>query len=113
MKISIKVPKKKTDKWMLGFGARPRSMLRADTLCHRLERLLGRLLLATKLKEKTTIKVLEYEDGSWTNVNETIASLNRNYLLWATACFLEDYLSKKVLRRIEKTYYKKAGDICL
>ena len=97
MKFKITVPQKKGDKWFLGYGARPRGMARADTLYNRLER----LLLRTKLKEKTSIVVKYGKDTS----NETVASFDVKYLLYATSCFLEDYLSKVVLKRVEKKYF--------
>ena len=105
-KITIKIPKSKEDKWMLGIGARPRSMLRADTLINRLIRALP---LWLKVNGKTTIKVLEYEDSSWTNVNESLASEDINYLIYTASCFLEDYLSQKTMNRIEKDYLER-GD---
>lgn len=102
MKIKIKIPKTEKDKWRLGLGFRPRSMATATTLINRLERLLPRLIL----KEKIAIKVLEYEDGSWKNSNESYASQDTNYLIYATSCFLEDYLSFEVKKRVEKQYLK-------
>lgn len=101
MKIVIKIPKSEKDKWKLGLGKRPRSMARADTLLNRLERVLSSKLI---LKEKIAIKVLEYNDGSWENVNESLASQDADYLIYTASCFLEDYLSAEVLKRIEKKY---------
>lgn len=96
MKITITVPQKENEKWLLGLGKRPRPMLRADTLFNRLERVLSRLTL----KEKVSILVRYTKDID----NETVVSQDTSYLLYATSCFLEDYLSKKVLTRARNQY---------
>ena len=51
---------------------------------------------------KTAVLVKDGEGYS----NETIDSINPDYLLWATACFLEDHLPKSLTSRIQKQYYK-------
>ena len=45
-------------------------------------------------KEKTAVVI---KDGQST-VNESYPSANPHYLLWVTACFLEDYLGKRFLK---------------
>lgn len=97
-KIVIKPPKKKGDLFLIGWGARPRSMTSAKRILNRVSLLLSRL----KNDEKTSIRV---EYGS--NVsNETMRSNEVEYLIYATTCFLEDYLSRTYIIRAEKTYTK-------
>ena len=100
MKIKITVPQKEGDKWMLGYGARPRSMARADTLYNRLER----FLLRTKFKEKMAIVVKYGRDSSGKIINESLLSFDAHYLLYTLACFLEDFLPKQTLKRAERSY---------
>lgn len=99
MRIIITVPQKEGEKWFLGYNFRPRGMARADTVFSRLER----LLLRSTLKQKTSVLV-RYGKGA---VNETVASLDPRYLLYAASCFLEDYLSKFVMERARRTYLLK------
>jgi hypothetical protein len=51
---------------------------------------------------KTCVKV-KYSDRS---TNESLASSDARYLLFTLGCFLEDYLSKQVKRKIERKYAK-------
>lgn len=99
-KIIIKVPKDKKGKWKIGHGHQPRSMARPDTLLRQLSVLVSRL----EVNEKTAIVVKEYIDGVWENVNESVDTSDRDYLLYCCTCFLEDYLSDKVLKK----YYKQS-----
>ena len=54
----------------------------------------------TQLKEKTKI-IVKYGKSS---SNETIASLNAFYLLYASGCFLEDYMSINMQKNIRDKY---------
>ena len=102
MQIKVKIPKDEKSKWKLGIGSRPRSMARADTLLNRLERVLSSRLI---LKEKIAIVIKEWNGTVWEKINETLRSKDKNYLLYTTSCFLEDFLSKESLKRIEKRYH--------
>lgn len=104
-KILIKIPKTEKDKWMLGLGARPRSMARCDTLLNRLER---ELSLWLKVNGKTSIRVKSYNDSHWEKDNETLNAESPSYLIYTASCFLEDYLSDKTKNRIEKKYLSKS-----
>jgi len=107
-KIIIKVPKDKKDKWKMGWGHSPKSSARADTLLNRLNKVLASRL---RVEGKTAIMVKEYTDNHWENVNESLDSSDRDYLVYCTSCFLEDYLSKKVIRSYgKKTGYKSVPD---
>jgi len=92
--ITIKVPQNRTDKWSVSFGKGMRKRNNASVILNAIERSLPRLSMTQKL----AIKVKYGKDSS----NETVQSQDVSYLLWATSCFLEDYLTKKVLRRFEK-----------
>lgn len=59
-----------------------------------------RPFLASAEKGKTAVKVI-YRDGGR---NESINSSDKRYLLYTLGCFLEDYLSDKVMRKIERKY---------
>jgi len=105
-KIIIKVPEKPGDKFRMGWGARPRSVNSSGPLLNRLERLILRL----KVGEKTLIMV-KYGKGT---SNETLASNDKEYLLYTTACFLEDYSSADSIRESTRRWVrhlKKEGDI--
>ena len=52
------------------------------------------------LKTKTCV-IVDYGDKY---LNETMTSLDGSYLVWATSCLLEDFLSRRTLKRIEKKY---------
>lgn len=56
--------------------------------------------LASKLENETAVLV-KYPDGG---VNETVTSGNPREILYALACFLEDYLPKDLLNRKYKKY---------
>ena len=71
---------------------------------------ISRFFSGTGLKEKTSIVVKEYIHTSFENVNETCASNNKEYLIYATTCFLEDFISKPTLRKAEKRWTKWVRD---
>lgn len=100
MKVTIKIPKSEKDKWVVSFGKGIRKRNSASVILNAIER----YLQPHAKKEKIAIKVLEYNGTIWENVNESLASQDANYLLYVTSCFLEDYLSHEVLRRVEKLY---------
>jgi len=62
------------------------------------------VFLCTGLKEKTSIAVKEYIHSSFENINESLPSFNKEYLLYISSCFLEDFLSDKVLVKTEKRW---------
>ena len=67
---------------------------------------LGRALLRLKTEEKLAIAIKECIDSHFININESLASNNREYLIYTATCFLEDYLSIKVLKKAEKKWTK-------
>jgi len=90
-------------KWEVSFGAGSnRKRNTASTIFLAIQRHLS----PRTLKEKIAVRV-KYEDST---TNETLGSQNKAYLLYATSCFLEDYLSQKVLLRVEREWLK-AGEI--
>lgn len=102
-KIIIKLPDKRVKKFRLQRkGWKGRRFLRAAGVLNRLESNFPR----TELKEKTAIVVKEYIDSHFENINESVASFDREYLFYTASCFLEDYLSEKTLKRIEKNFFK-------
>ena len=67
-----------------------------------------------RLEEKPSIIVKQYIDSHFTNINETTPSNNKEYLIYAVTCFLEDYLSTGHMRKAEKRwerYVIKMGGI--
>lgn len=102
-KIIIKTAINPGEKWGLSFYHSIKWRKDVNTIMNWLRR----RLLASPLKEKVALIVEEYDGKQWENVNETLASLDPHYLLYAASCFLEDYLSKGVLQKIEREYVKK------
>lgn len=98
-RIIIKIPRE-GEKWLIGFWGRPRKMLRADTLLNRLER----RLLPLQDEKKMTLIVKEYIRSHWESTNQSLASSNKAYLIYCAACFLEDYLSLNIMRKLERRY---------
>ena len=95
-KITISVPQKESKKWKLSFGKGERKRNSASVIFLAIEK----RLQARAIKEKLAIRVKYTKDTD----NETIPSQNAPYLLYSASCFLEDFLSKKVLKRIRKQY---------
>jgi hypothetical protein len=89
MKITIKVPKTSKDKWIFrkGSGGNPLKRRTAAYTFLALKRFLTHNP-RTNIKEDISIRVI-YPDGG---DNETLASKDIKYLLFATKCFLEEYL---------------------
>lgn len=85
MKITVVVPKA-NEKWRVSFGKGARYRRDASVIYNAVER----RLQARDMKEKTSIVVKYTKDTS----NETLPSLDARYLLYATGCFLEDYLKE-------------------
>ena len=90
MRISVKVPKK--GKWSIDNRYRRAS---ANTTLHLVEKL---LLKAVK-KEKTSVRV-SYLDRQH---NESYPSYNVCEQVYATACFIEEYLSEVTMKKYEKS----------
>ena len=85
--IIIKTPDKRVPKFRLQVVGKPsRRFIRASSLLNALSLTLPR----KELDKKLSIKV-KYDNGT---TNETLDSQDPQYLLYATLCFLEDYLDK-------------------
>ena len=89
MRIMIKVPTK--GKWVVNNHYRRAN---ANTVLKLTERLISKAIV----KEKTCVRV-NYGNG----YNETLKSTDLDYLMFVTACFLEDYLSTEALKKYEKS----------
>src|SRR4030042_2814691 len=102
MKITIKVPKDKNCKFKLqSWGnIKGRQFKTSAGLLGSLER----LWLRKKLNEKLVIVIKEYIDNHYEIVNESLASNNRDYLIYLASCFLEVYLSPETLKKSEKRW---------
>lgn len=96
MNITIRVPKNKNDRWVVSNHYRRKSI---NTLL----KLIEKQIIKATAKGNVCIYV-NYGDGE---VNETIPSKNKDYLIYATACFLEDYMSEETLKKYEDLYAKK------
>jgi hypothetical protein len=92
VQITIRVPKTKTDRWVVSNHYRRRS---AGTLL----KLIERQVVKAVAKEKTCVVVNYGKD-----TNETLESKDSNYLIYTTVCFLEDYLSYEIIKRYENLY---------
>lgn len=82
-----------------GSGGHPKKFTDATKVIEWLER-----NLTHGLEVKTSVIVRYGNDMD----NETETSQDGAYLVWAISCFLEDFLSRKTLKRIEKKYLEKA-----
>ena len=104
MKITIKIPISEKNKFKLQSRGKMngRQFKTGAGLLESLER----ALLRFKSKEKIAIVVKEYIDSHFRSTNESLASQDTNYLVYITSCFLEDYLSQKVMRKTQKQYLK-------
>jgi len=92
-KIKVNVPLK--GKWKVSMGkSHGKHRANANTAFSLIER----RLLASRLNKKIEITV-KYTNHT---TNKTLASFNKNYLLYALSCFLEDYLSPNILKKYEK-----------
>lgn len=96
MTIKILIPKE-NGKWQInkGAGGHCKKFVSALKILEFLERW---VMPANGVK---TAVVVDYGNGY---DNETETTTDGNYLIHATACFLEDFLSKETLKRIEKKY---------
>ena len=99
-RITIKIPRIKENKWSLSFGGSPRLRNSAAVVFNAIER----RLLGSWRDYKTCVRIKEWDNGRWEVVNESLASTDANYLIYTMACFLEDYLSEKVMNRVERVY---------
>ena len=96
-KIIIRLPDEKNKKFRLQRREwKGRRYLTAVGLVNALDRTFPRL----ELKEKTAIVIKSGKD----TINESLDSDSTNYLLYCAGCFLEDYLSAVVMKKIEKKY---------
>ena len=94
--FTLKIPTTKDSKWGISFGKGLRRRNSAGVIFSALER----KLRGYAKDEKIAILVKD-EDGI---ANETLKSNDPKYLLYATGCFLEDYLSEMTMKRIEHDY---------
>lgn len=107
-KIIIRIPKTKNQKWSVRKtkgGGFFRKTYR--TTFSALNRLLSSNCKANKNESWGVLVV--YPDGG---KNQTLYSTGKDYLLFATACFLEDYVSKAMLNRIERDYLASMKSAC-
>jgi hypothetical protein len=97
-KLIIKVPQKETNLWSISFnkGIRKR---KTATMIFKWAR---RHLYAYAKRAKIAVEVKYSKDTS----NETVPSAEPDYLVYATSCFLEDYLSDAVLAKEVKEWKK-------
>lgn len=102
LKLTIKLPINEKGKFKLQSrgNLKGRQFLTAVGLLASLER----ALLRKELKEKMTIVIKSYLDSHFENINETICSNDRKYLLYCTTCFLEDYISKNSFRKAKQRF---------
>jgi hypothetical protein len=98
MRIKIKLPQKEGGGWIVGIGKRKLSRKNATNAFSLAQNAIFRLAR----KEKTCVLVIYDECCS----NETNASSNPHYLVWAVSCFLEDCLSKQILKQKESEYFQ-------
>ena len=80
------------------FGKRGRYLLNANTVINFVER---RYLVPT-FSTKTAVRV-KYGDGYY---NETVNSQDPQYLLHALTCFLEEFLTQKSFKNLERKYWE-------
>lgn len=93
-KLIIKLPDPRVNKFRLQRrGMKGRRYLRAASLLRTLSRY--------KFKEKTAIVVKEYIDGKFKIINESLVSNDRDYLLFTASCFLENFLSKRLMNEFK------------
>jgi len=103
MMIKIKLPKKQGEKWQISFGGKSHY---TRTTATSIFNIISRKIQVQAKREKVAISVWEYIDSRWENINESVASQDIPYLLYAAASFLEDYLSQTTLGRVYKIYEK-------
>lgn len=104
MRIKIRVPKEK-EKWMISFG---KGSFRRRNSPGVIINAIRHYLHARELKEKLSILV-KYDR---TTSNETVKSKDKQYLIYATVCFLEDYLKPEYILKEEnkwKDYLKRSN----
>ena len=87
--------------WQLTMGGGARKHSRVSVLYAAVERKI-KLFLASQPKGKTAVKVIYVDKGH----NESLSSKNAGYLLYCSACFLEDFLSEDTLNKKIKSYAK-------
>ena len=102
-KIFIKLPDKKVNKFRLQrVGWEGQRFGTAAGLLNALNRRFPR----HDMQEKTAIcirEVLPHRKGyKGTVTNESAVETDRDYLLWVTACFLEEFLTKGSFRKFER-----------
>lgn len=106
IKIIIVKPTKKDPRYRLQrrFKWKGRRYVSPTSVLARLERSLSRY----RQREKTCVTIREvypYQKGRKTHLsNESLPSDNPNYLIWITACFLEDDLRREVFNKYERKY---------
>lgn len=117
MKIIIKLPVKKDGKFKVQARGliKGKQFLTANGVMEYIDAVLERKVLhflGTESKEKIAIEVKEYIDSSFIEINVTEASTSLEYLIYCTSCFLEDFLSEKILKRYIDRWGKhiKGGD---
>lgn len=95
MRVLIKTPDK-DDKFSISFGSGSRRRNSASVILSALKR----KLRGYTRKEKIVVKVKYSKDTT----NTTLPSLDTKYILYATSCFLEDYLKTDHLLKLQRDY---------
>jgi len=101
-KIIVTIPTK-NEQWKVSFGGTP-SRRNSATVVYNLIRRKILKHLASQPDKKTSV-IVKDEQGT---ANETLTSPDASYLLYATACFLEDHLLPSYMRALEKEHGKSA-----
>lgn len=94
-RITIVVPVK-NKKWKLsGIGTKNKTFASATSILTWIER----TLRVRRFNEENVVRV---KYGHLTN--ESVATKDPNDIIYTAGCFLEDYISKRTIRRLEKKY---------
>lgn len=98
--------KKLNNAWQLSFGSSIVKRKNVAVLYYRLKRKISRWLASCE-GVKTCVRV-NYGNGYY---NESLPSKDESYLLYCAGCFLEDFLSENMLKKIEKKYGQEARTV--
>lgn len=99
-KFIINVPNSENQKWYLSINSARIKRLSIHDLLKAFRNRLAQHLGSCE-GQKTCVKV-KYDEMYH---NETLTSDSLEYLIYATTCFLEDYISSETMRKAEKRYF--------
>jgi len=107
-KICVSLPDK-LGRWKVQIG---KSIVRRKTATSAYGRVERKLLnlsgsLASSMRDKTCVSV---KDGQYV-LNESINSANANYHLYCLTCFLEDFISERMLKDKTERYLRYSGGL--